>query len=77
METGINYQHQIIVTNAFSTCYGKAVLNKNGILLLSDYCYKFLELDSPLFSNKYMYNHLPGRKKDPYSNWKSESKKGK
>jgi len=65
------------ISNTFNTCYGKAILNKNGTLILNDYCYKFIELDSPMLSSKYLYNHLPGRKKDPYSIWKSEPQKGK
>ena len=59
------------VTNLLDTCYGKAILNHNGTLLLSDYCYKIIELDNPIFSNKILYNHLPGRKKAPFSDWNS------
>jgi len=49
-------------------------IDLNGNFKLRDYNYGFLHNYSALFKTPMLYNNFPGRKKDPFSTWKSEPK---
>jgi len=53
---------------------GKCVIDRNGDFKLYNYNYGFLHSNSAIFKTKILYDHLPGRKKDPYSTWRPEPK---
>ena len=54
---------------------GTCTITASGDFILRDYKYGFLSVNTPIFPNKYFYNKLPGRKKDPYVLWCPEPKK--
>lgn len=58
---------------------GACLIKPDGNFIISDdYLYRKLEVNHPLVPYYHVfYNHLPGRKKDPYSTWLSEPKSTK